>query len=160
MSIQDSILKKAVKSEEAVRIVDGWRLDGLRIVFTNGCFDILHYGHLFVLTSAAGQGDKLVVGLNSDQSVKRLKGTGRPVNDEFHRSLMLAAMVPVDLVTVFEEDTPLELIRALRPHVLVKGGDYEEGRIAGAAEVRAAGGRVVIVPYQQGFGTTRLLNEK
>src|ERR1700761_2976849 len=120
-----------------------WRLLGKTVAFTNGCFDILHQGHIASLSDAAREADFLIVGLNSDASAKRLKGPGRPVMDEQSRALMLASLVMVDAVVIFEEDTPLDLIELIQPDVLVKGGDYTIDEIVGAKEVKAAGGRVV-----------------
>ncbi len=124
------------------------------VVFTNGVFDLLHPGHVDVLTAARREGEALVVGLNSDDSVRRLKGPDRPVRSEAERAYVLAALEAVDAVVVFDQPTPLELIRLLRPDVLVKGGDYSEATIVGASEVRAGGGRVVIVPITPGHSTT------
>jgi rfaE bifunctional protein nucleotidyltransferase chain/domain len=125
-----------------------WRasLGDRKLVFTNGVFDLLHPGHVDILLGARREGDALVVGLNSDSSVRRLKGPTRPVRTEQERAYVLAALGMVDAVVIFEQDTPLELIKELAPDVLVKGGDYREDQIAGAAEVRARGGRVAIVP--------------
>jgi len=125
-----------------------------RVVFTNGVFDLLHPGHVDVLAGARGQGDVLVVGVNSDESVRRLKGPGRPVRDAVERCYLLAALEAVDAVVVFDEDTPLELILALKPDVLVKGGDYAEASIVGAREVTQWGGRVAVVPLTPGHSTT------
>lgn len=125
-----------------------------RVVFTNGVFDLLHPGHIDVLTAARRAGDALVVGLNSDASVRRLKGPTRPIRSEAERAYVLAALAAVDAVVVFEQDTPLELIRVLEPDVLVKGGDYTEATIVGAPEVRARGGDVVVVPLTPGHSTT------
>lgn len=127
------------------------------VVFTNGCFDVLHRGHAEYLHAARGLGDLLVVGLNSDDSVRRLKGPSRPVNPQDDRAWVLASLAAVDAVVVFEEDTPAELIRALLPDVLVKGGDYRLEEIVGAPEVVAAGGRVVIAPLVPGRSTTSIL---
>lgn len=133
----------------------GWRDDFHgKVVFTNGVFDLLHPGHVDVLTAARREGDALVVGLNADASVRRLKGPERPVRSEVERAYVLAALAAVDLVVVFDQDTPLELIRLLRPDVLVKGGDYTEDTIVGAADVRSLGGRVVVVPITPGHSTT------
>lgn len=131
---------------------------GARVVFTNGCFDILHRGHVEYLAAARELGDVLVVGLNADDSVSRLKGPGRPINPVDDRAAVLAALTAVDAVTVFEEDTPRELITALLPDVLVKGGDYRPDDIVGASEVRAAGGEVVVVPLVPGRSTTGIIN--
>ena len=127
-----------------------------RVVFTNGVFDLLHPGHVDVLLGARRQGDALVVGLNSDASVKRLKGPERPVRTEADRAYVLAALAMVDCVTVFEQDTPLELVRALRPDVIVKGGDYAPDTVVGAADVRSWGGTCVIIPLTPGHSTTSI----
>jgi len=128
-----------------------------RVVFTNGVFDLLHPGHIDVLLGARRHGDALVVGLNSDASVRRLKGPDRPVRNEAERSYVLAALGAVDAVVVFEQDTPLELIVHLRPDVLVKGGDYSEATMVGAREVRSWGGHVAVVPLTPGQSTTRII---
>jgi D-beta-D-heptose 7-phosphate kinase/D-beta-D-heptose 1-phosphate adenosyltransferase len=125
-----------------------------RVVFTNGVFDLLHPGHIDVLLGARRLGEALVVGVNSDASVRRLKGEGRPVRSETERCYVLAALAMVDAVVVFDEDTPLELIKALRPDVLVKGGDYTDASIVGATEVRSWGGEVVVIPLTPGHSTT------
>jgi D-beta-D-heptose 7-phosphate kinase / D-beta-D-heptose 1-phosphate adenosyltransferase len=135
-----------------------WRKQGLRVGFTNGCFDILHPGHVKVLTAARGACDRLIVGLNSDASVKRLKGKGRPVQDERARAEVLAALEAVDLVVIFEEDTPTKLIGEIRPSVLVKGGDYTREQVVGHEIVEAAGGQVLLVEVLPGFSTTSLVN--
>ena len=127
------------------------------LVFTNGVFDLLHPGHVDVLLAARQEGDALVVGLNSDASVRRLKGPARPVRTEVERAYVVAALAMVDVVVVFEQDTPLQLIRALEPDVLVKGGDYSESTVIGASDVKARGGRVVIVPLTPGHSTTALV---
>ncbi|MTV15074.1 MULTISPECIES: D-glycero-beta-D-manno-heptose-7-phosphate kinase [Bradyrhizobium] len=134
-----------------------WRRQDLRIGFTNGCFDILHPGHVKVLTAARGACDRLVVGLNSDPSVKRLKGEGRPVQNERARAEVLAALEAVDLVAIFEEDTPINLITQVRPSVLVKGGDYTREQVVGHEIVEAAGGEVVLVEILAGHSTTSLV---
>lgn len=125
-----------------------------RVVFTNGVFDLLHPGHVDILVGARRLGDALVVGINSDDSVRRLKGPTRPVRTEAERAYVLAALAAVDAVVVFEQDTPLALINTLRPDVLVKGGDYTEASIVGAPEVRAWGGDVVVIPLTPGHSTT------
>ena len=135
-----------------------WRRGvGGRVVFTNGVFDLLHSGHVEVLLAARRRGDALVVGLNSDFSVRRLKGPGRPIRTEHERAHVLAALGMVDVVVLFDEDTPLELIIALEPDVLVKGGDYTEDTIVGARETRARGGDVVVVPLRPGQSTTSII---
>ena len=135
-----------------------WRQQGLRVGFTNGCFDILHPGHVKVLTAARGACDRLIVGLNSDASVKRLKGEGRPVQDERARAEVLAALEAVDLVAIFEEDTPIDLITRVKPSVLVKGGDYTREQVVGHEIVEAAGGEVLLVDMLPGYSTTSLVD--
>ena len=125
-----------------------------RVVFTNGVFDLLHPGHVDVLVAARACGDVLVVGLNSDASVRRLKGPERPVRSEAERAYVLAALEAVDVVTLFEQDTPLELVRVLHPDVIVKGGDYSPDSVVGGEDVRARGGSVVIIPLTPGHSTT------
>ena len=134
-----------------------WRLEGRRIVFTNGCFDLLHVGHVALLETAARHGDALVVGLNGDRSVARLKGRGRPLVPASARAAMLAALECVDAVVIFEEDTPLELIAQVAPAVLVKGADYRLAEVVGREQVEAAGGEVVLVPLVPGHSTTSLV---
>jgi rfaE bifunctional protein nucleotidyltransferase chain/domain len=128
-----------------------------RVVFTNGAFDLLHPGHVDVLVGARRHGDALVVGLNGDESVRRLKGADRPVRSEAERSYVLAALESVDAVVVFDQDTPLELIRHLRPDVLVKGGDYTEATIVGARDVVEWGGEVAVIPFTPGQSTTSII---
>jgi D-beta-D-heptose 7-phosphate kinase/D-beta-D-heptose 1-phosphate adenosyltransferase len=135
----------------------GWREQGRRVAFTNGCFDLLHPGHVALLEAARAEADVLVVGLNSDRSVRALKGEGRPVLPEAERAETLLALEAVDAVVVYDEDTPLETIAALLPDVLVKGADWAEDAIVGRDEVRAAGGRVVRVPLVAGRSTSEVL---
>lgn len=142
----------------AVRIAD-WRASGETIVFTNGCFDLLHVGHVTLLEDCRRFGSKLVLGLNSDASVCRLKGPTRPVVGERERARVMAALAAVDAVVLFEEDTPLELIRSIHPDVLVKGGDYSVETVVGHQEVLASGGRVEIVPTVEGFSTTNIVRK-
>lgn len=134
-----------------------WKDNRRRVVFTNGCFDLLHPGHVHLLEQARGLGDVLVVGLNSDAGVRRLKGDGRPLVPEAERAEVLAALACVTAVTVFDEPTPRELIAALLPDMLVKGGDWGPDQIVGREEVEAAGGRVVVVPYIEGYSTSALI---
>ena len=131
---------------------------GLKVVFTNGCFDILHRGHVEYLSKAADMGDVLVVGLNTDASVKRLKGEGRPVNNQEARALVLASLSFVDAVVLFDEDTPYKLIKAVCPDVLVKGADYKPEEIVGYDIVTSYGGKVETVPLVEGYSTTNILN--
>lgn len=134
-----------------------WREDGARVVFTNGCFDLLHPGHVAYLEDARSLGDVLVIGLNDDDSIRRLKGATRPINPLVDRAAMLSALRSVDLVVPFAEDTPQQLIAALLPDVLVKGGDYQPDTIVGAREVRDHGGEVVVVPFLEGYSSTALI---
>ncbi|MFN6244950.1 MAG: D-glycero-beta-D-manno-heptose 1-phosphate adenylyltransferase [Chitinophagaceae bacterium] len=151
--------KKIVTVEQAKNIIYGWKLLGKTCAFTNGCFDILHQGHIFSLGEAAKEADYLIVGLNSDASVQRLKGPSRPINNSENRAIVLSNLAIVDLLVVFEEDTPLELIKALMPDILVKGGDYTIDQIVGAKEVIAGGGKVIINPIIEGYSTTGLIEK-
>lgn len=136
--------------------VDCWLEANEQVVFTNGCFDILHYGHLHYLAEAADLGTKLIIGVNSKASVSRLKGEHRPINDDLTRLFMLASLGFVALVVEFEEDTPLELITLLQPDILVKGGDYQPHEIVGAEVVLAKGGEVLSLPFVAGYSTTNI----
>jgi rfaE bifunctional protein nucleotidyltransferase chain/domain len=136
-----------------------WRFLNNKIVFTNGCFDILHRGHIEYLSQARDKGNVLVIGLNSDASVKRIKGDSRPVQDEMSRALVLASLRFVDAVVLFDEDTPLDLISFVKPDVLVKGGDYTEDTIVGADIVKANGGEVVTIPLVEGYSTSSILEK-
>ncbi len=150
-------IKDKIQSwEQAAQTTELWRGMGLELVFTNGCFDIMHYGHLHYLADARACGDRLIVGLNSATSVARLKGEHRPINDELTRLYMLASLSFVDMVVVFEEDTPLRLIELLRPDVLVKGGDWQPAQIVGADVVLALGGEVKSLPFVAGYSTTNI----
>jgi len=140
--------------------LDDWRRQGLRVGFTNGCFDLLHPGHVRLLTEARGACDRLVVGLNSDASVKRLKGEGRPVQGQEARAEVLAGLEAVDVVVIFEEDTPLELLGRVRPKVLVKGADYRIDQVVGRELVEANGGEVVLVDLVPGYSTTNLIKRR
>jgi D-beta-D-heptose 7-phosphate kinase/D-beta-D-heptose 1-phosphate adenosyltransferase len=142
-----------------VEKISRWRKNGDRIVFTNGCFDILHAGHIRYLESAAACGNRLVIGVNDDASVRRLKGETRPINVLDSRLYLLASLSCVDAVVPFAEDTPLDLITLLRPDILAKGGDYTPETIVGAKEVMGWGGRVEVIPFVAGFSTTRLENK-
>jgi rfaE bifunctional protein nucleotidyltransferase chain/domain len=152
-----AIPNKIYTLPDLLKMLAAWRVTGKTVSFTNGVFDILHEGHIFSLSQAAAEGDLLVVAVNSDASVKRLKGPSRPVNGEQSRALLMASLVMVDAVIIFEEDTPLELVKALMPDVMVKGGDYLPEQIAGAKEVLANGGRVVINPLIEGVSTTNII---
>ena len=133
------------------------RRQGKKIAFTNGCFDLLHYGHVRYLEKAKSANRVLIVGVNSDSSVRRIKGTGRPINDEKSRAAVLAALVSVDYVVIFHEDTPLDLIRSLVPDILIKGADWKGKKVVGAEVVQAVGGKIELVPYLSGFSTTSII---
>ena len=145
--------------DELLLLVDDWRNREQRIVFTNGCFDIVHAGHVSYLHKAAREGDKLIVGINTDESVRALKGDTRPINGQDDRACVVAALAAVDAVVLFDEETPLELIKALQPDVLVKGADYSKDQVVGAAEVESHGGRVVLVPLTEGKSTSELVRK-
>ena len=159
MKRADLIPHRIINREQAVQQVTQWKAMGKKVAFTNGVFDILHPGHIFSLSEAAKEGDYLVVGLNADASVKQLKGDSRPVNNQEARAILLAALLMVDAVVIFEEDTPLELITAILPDVVIKGGDYTPEQVAGGKEVIAAGGKVVINPILEGYSTTALIEK-
>lgn len=158
MKATNAITHKIFTLENLKKQVAAWRVNNKTIAFSNGCFDILHEGHIFSLNQAASEADILIIGVNSDESVKRLKGPERPINNQISRSIMLSNLAVVDAVVVFEEDTPLALIQALLPDVIVKGGDYTIDQIVGSKEVVANGGRVVINPIVEGFSTTGIIN--
>ncbi|MEO6314124.1 MAG: D-glycero-beta-D-manno-heptose 1-phosphate adenylyltransferase [Chitinophagaceae bacterium] len=159
MKNADTILQKIFTLDTLLKEVGRWKFFKKKIAFTNGCFDILHEGHIFSLSQAAKEGDFLVVGINADASTKRLKGPSRPVNNEHSRALLVASLVMVDAVVIFEEDTPLALITAIMPDTIVKGGDYTVEQIVGAKEVIAHGGKVVINPVVQGFSTSLIIEK-
>jgi D-beta-D-heptose 7-phosphate kinase/D-beta-D-heptose 1-phosphate adenosyltransferase len=159
MKNPDYIQKKIFSLPALMQQMSRWKFLGKKTVFTNGCFDILHKGHIFSLSQAAKEGDFLIVGINSDDSVRRLKSSNRPVNDHSSRALLIASLVMVDAVVVFDEDTPLDLINAIQPDVLVKGGDYTLDQIVGSKEVIAYGGKVVINPIVEGYSTTFIIEK-
>ncbi len=150
---------KIVSLSEAQILLTNWKKNDLKIVFTNGCFDILHSGHLQYLSEASQLGNKLVVGLNADVSVKILKGDSRPINNEIARAQMLAALFFVDLVVLFFEETPKNLIETLTPTILVKGGDYSIDKIVGADHVLKNGGQVLPLSFVEGFSSTNIINK-
>jgi len=154
----DFITNKIYTAAAITGAVKKWKAERKKIVFTNGVFDLLHKGHVYSLSQAARQGDVLIIGLNADTSVKKLKGESRPVNDEGARALLLASLTMVDAVVIFEDDTPLQLITSILPDVLVKGGDYTADQVAGAKEVIANGGKLVINPILEGYSTTAIIN--
>lgn len=159
MKSVSSIPDKIFTADALKYQLNRWRLLSKKIVFTNGVFDILHEGHIASLSEAATYGHILIVGLNADASVKRLKGESRPVNHEGSRALLMASLVMVDAVILFEEDTPLNLITNILPDVLIKGGDYTIDQIVGAKEVLANGGQVKIAPTLEGFSTTGIIEK-
>jgi len=155
--MNDSIHAKIIVPENLEKLLKIWRLQSQNIVFTNGCFDLLHLGHLTYLADAKALGDKLIIGLNADASVSRLKGDYRPINDGYSRAMMLASMQFVDAVILFEEDTPLNLITQISPEILVKGGDYELNQIVGHDVVLKQGGQVKIIPFLEGYSSTKII---
>lgn len=159
MIAPEKIDDRIVSRETASALVAFWKEAGDKIVFTNGCFDIIHFGHVRYLERAKALGNRLIVGLNSDQSVKRLKGHERPVNDEQARAVVLASLRFSDAVVIFEEDTPLELIKTLKPDVLVKGGDYEIENIIGADFVLESGGKVEIIDFVEGYSSSKIIQK-
>jgi len=157
--IEKTLLGK-IRDQDAIGSqVRSWQNEGKKVVFTNGVFDLLHIGHITYLAKAAELGDKLIIGLNSDNSVKRIKGEDRPVNDQNSRAALLAALFFVDAITVFEEDTPFSLITALLPDILVKGADYSVEQIVGAKEVLANGGTVKTISFVEGYSSTSIINK-
>ncbi|NPB07909.1 MAG: D-glycero-beta-D-manno-heptose 1-phosphate adenylyltransferase [Aquificae bacterium] len=148
-----------VSLEELLSVLEEERKKGKRVVFTNGCFDIIHAGHVDYLKKAKALGDILVVGMNSDESVRRIKGSRRPVIPQELRAVVLEALKPVDYVVVFEEDTPEKLIKAIRPDVLVKGGDWPLDRIVGREFVESYGGKVLTIPFEYDISTTKIIEK-
>lgn len=158
MIADERIVGKIFQLKNLLARIEFWKRMGDRIVFTNGCFDIFHAGHLHLLSGCAALGERVIVGVNSDASVKRLKGENRPVNNEENRMQLLAANIFTDAVILFAEDTPGDLIEAIKPDVLVKGGDWQKERIVGAAFVESYGGNVVIIPYLEGYSTSKIID--
>ena len=159
MSHLKTLNSKVYNLDALTNQVEQWKMAGKKVVFTNGCFDIIHRGHIEVLARTADLGDKLVIGLNSDQSIQKLKGEDRPVIDEQSRAILLAALSFVDAIVLFSEDTPLKLISALLPDVLAKGGDYEIETIVGHEIVQKNGGKVKLVPFVDGFSSTTIIDK-
>ncbi len=153
------IQSKVMDWQMARESVRHWKKLGEQVVFTNGCFDILHFGHIHYLAAAKDLGHRLIIGVNTDESVRKLKGPSRPIKDEKTRMLLLASLACVDCVVLFNEDTPLQLIKNLKPDVLVKGGDWAPDQIVGAAIVKEYGGEVLSLPFVEGYSTT-LYEEK
>ena len=157
---QFNILKNKIFSLENLKTqVDKWKASGERVVFTNGCFDIVHQGHIEVLARTADLGTKLIIGLNSDSSIQRLKGKNRPIIQQQSRVILLASFSFVDAVVLFSEDTPINLISTLLPNVLAKGGDYEIETIVGHEIVQKNGGQVILVPFVDGFSSTTIIKK-
>jgi rfaE bifunctional protein nucleotidyltransferase chain/domain len=159
MTISTRIEEKILTGEAFYQNLARWRFLNKQIVFTNGCFDILHKGHIDYLSAAAETGDVLVVGLNTDQSVRRLKGESRPVQDEIARARILASLFFVDAVMLFDEDTPYELIKKVQPDVLVKGADYKPEDIVGYDVVKNKGGDVITIDLTEGYSTTSIIEK-
>lgn len=159
MKFNEEIKNKIVSRDGAAAMVNSWKSQGLKVVFSNGCFDIVHAGHVDYLSKARNLGDKLIIGLNSDDSVRRLKGKGRPVQDENARAALLAAFSFVDAVVVFDEDTPFELISTLIPDILVKGSDYSVENIVGADVVLKNGGKVETIDFLEGYSTSSIIDK-
>jgi len=145
--------------EEALRLRNQWREEGKKVVFTNGCFDLIHPGHALYLEDAKKLGDRLIVAVNSDDSVRRLKGPERPIQNEKARSIVLASMAAVDMVILFTNDTPLDVITKLRPDLLVKGGDWKKEEIVGSDVVLKSGGDVRSIRFEEGFSTTNIIDK-
>lgn len=155
--IEKTLFDKITDIPSTKTLLDGWKNEGKKVVFTNGVFDLLHIGHISYLSKAAELGDKLIIGLNADSSVKRIKGESRPINDQNSRAALLASFFFVDAVVIFEEDTPLNLISTLLPDVLIKGADYAVENIVGAKEVLANGGEVKTITFVDGYSSTSII---
>ncbi len=159
MSELHKINDKIISLEELKARIESWKANGEKIVFTNGCFDILHRGHVEVLAKTADLGDKLIIGLNSDSSIKKLKKENRPIVDEKSRALLLAAFSFVDAIVLFSEQTPINLIAEIKPDILAKGGDYEIRKIVGHNIVQGNGGEVITIPLTEGFSSTNIIDK-
>ncbi len=157
MSTLPTIKSKIVDFSKIKDLVSIWKTEGNSIVFTNGCFDVLHYGHVSYLAEASDLGDKMIIGLNSDSSVRRLKGETRPINGQHERAVLLAALQFVDAVVIFDEDTPEILIKTIEPDFLVKGGDYTINTIVGANFVMSYGGKVITIPLVENFSSSSII---
>ena len=159
MSSLKKIKDKIFDLDSLKNKVISWKENGHKIVFTNGCFDIMHKGHIEVLSKSSDLGDKLIIGLNSDSSVQKLKGNSRPIIDENSRAIALAALSFVDAIVLFSEETPINLISTLNPDILAKGGDYEIRTIVGHEIVQKNGGEVILIPFVEGFSSTNIINK-
>jgi len=158
-NIEKTLLDKICDLTKMTGLVSAWKKEGKKVIFTNGVFDLLHIGHITYLAKASELGDKLIIGLNSDNSVKRIKGDDRPINDQNSRAALLAALFFVDGIVLFEEDTPLSLISTLLPDILVKGADYAVENIVGAKEVIANGGEVKTIDFVEGYSSTSIIEK-
>lgn len=156
MTTLNHIRQKQFLKDKLAEQVLIWKAEGKKIVFTNGCFDLIHPGHIDYLTRASGLGDKLIIAVNTDRSVQKLKGPDRPIQDQDARSFILAAMEFTAAVVLFDEDTPFEIIRQLKPDILVKGADYAIDQVVGADFVFQSGGSVVLLPYLKGYSTSAI----
>lgn len=160
MDYQSFVESKIIRNrEKLIPTLNQWIFKEEKIVFTNGCFDILHRGHIDYLAKAASLGTKLIIGLNTDDSIRRLKGVNRPINDQEARAILLASLIFTDKIILFEEDTPFDLIRFIQPDILVKGNDYQPENIVGYDIVKAKGGEVITIELTPGFSTTSILNK-
>ncbi len=161
MKKNETILEKISDEKSLLKKLSVWRFQNKKIIFTNGCFDILHKGHAWLLNTCSGiEGNTvLIVGLNSDASVKKLKGESRPINNVNDRAFLLASLYAVDAVIIFEEDTPDLLIKMIKPDILVKGGDYNAEEIVGADTMKLTGGKVIIIPYLENYSTSKTINQ-
>lgn len=159
LSKLEIIQQKICTLPQLIPVVYQWKMLAKKVVFTNGCFDILHKGHITYLLQAAQYGNKMIVAINSDESVKKIKGATRPIIDQHSRALMLAAQTYIDAVIIFDEETPIQLINTVKPHVLIKGGDYKLTDVVGVDEVKAAGGEVILIPFIEGFSTSAIIEK-
>jgi rfaE bifunctional protein nucleotidyltransferase chain/domain len=159
IDLEKALLDKITDLPSLKKQLQSWQGEGKKVVFTNGVFDLLHIGHITYLAKAAELGDKLIIGLNADSSVKRIKGESRPVNDQSSRAAILAALFFVDAIVIFEDDTPLNLISTLLPDILVKGADYSVENIVGAKEVIANGGEVKTINFVEGYSSTSIIEK-
>jgi rfaE bifunctional protein nucleotidyltransferase chain/domain len=162
MDYKNIVSKKIFTSKDDIelsRLLAFWRFKDKKIVFTNGCFDVIHRGHIEYMMQAASLGDVLIIGLNTDESVKKLKGPNRPINDEQSRAIVLASLQFVNAVVLFNELTPLELIKIVKPHILVKGGDYKPHEIVGSDFVTSYNGTIEIIPFVEGYSSSKIIEQ-
>jgi D-beta-D-heptose 7-phosphate kinase/D-beta-D-heptose 1-phosphate adenosyltransferase len=150
---------KIMPRDIAMDQIENWRREGLHVGFTNGCYDIMHAGHAEMLNDCAAECDRLIVAVNSDDSVRRLKGETRPINSEIDRAMLIANLACVDLVIIFREDTPLELLKTMQPDILMKGADYTEDQVVGGDFIKSLGGRVALIPLKEGYSTSNIVEK-